>query len=288
MKKWFTLLAAAVLCIPQTVPAKDVKGTVIAQKDGQPIVGAEITVKGTDITAVTDMDGRFVLTGIPDDAKKLTVHTIGMEWRTARIPDEGEILVKLRKEERVVTPFVTAGMCSPMPTSTDDNSIKGSGKIGFQGGVGVSFALSRLISLTPSVNISQQYTTWRTYESGKTVNTDVTPTYLTVPLLVDFKIWNANSFRTLLRVGPYVGFGISGKYKVDGQEGDLFKKPAGADKAFYKKVDAGLALGLAYVLRHVYIGGGIQWSAIPFYSTDSPHEIDLNNCSFDISVGYYF
>ena len=43
----------------------------IAQSDKQRIVGAEVKVKGTEITTLTEVDGQFVLTDVPDDAKKI-------------------------------------------------------------------------------------------------------------------------------------------------------------------------------------------------------------------------
>lgn len=78
MRRWFTLLAASLLSTNLTMLAKDVKGTVIAQKDGQPVMGAEVIVKGTEISTVTDVDGRFILEDVPDDAKKIQIISIGL------------------------------------------------------------------------------------------------------------------------------------------------------------------------------------------------------------------
>lgn len=78
MRRWFILLAASLLSTNLMMLAKDVKGTVIAQKDGQPVMGAEVIVKGTEISTVTDVDGRFILEDVPDDAKKIQIIYIGV------------------------------------------------------------------------------------------------------------------------------------------------------------------------------------------------------------------
>lgn len=44
-------------------------GVVISEDDGQPIAGASVLVKGTSIGSVTDMDGKFTITGIPSSSR---------------------------------------------------------------------------------------------------------------------------------------------------------------------------------------------------------------------------
>lgn len=56
---------------------KQVKGT-IKDKQGLPIQGATVTVKGTKIAVTTDANGSFVIE-MPNDAKTLVVSFIGME-----------------------------------------------------------------------------------------------------------------------------------------------------------------------------------------------------------------
>ena len=167
----------------------------IAQSDKQRIVGAEVKVKGTEITTLTEVDGQFVLTDVPDDAKKIQIHFMGMEWRTVSIPKEGEIFVELQPEERRTTFFITAGITCANPKSTDEGFAKASSEIGYQAGFGVSIALSRLISLSPSINLSRQNATWKARdENGEYVEMKMTPTYLTIPVMVDFKLWGSNNF----------------------------------------------------------------------------------------------
>lgn len=288
MKRWFIALVACFFCASLALQAKDVKGTVVAQSDGQPIVGAEVMVKGTEISTRTDVDGRFLLTDVPDDAKKIRIHFMGMEWRTVSIPDEGEIFVKLQREERKLTVFVTAGVTATNPKSTNEGFAKATGEIGYQAGFGVSIALSRLISLSPSINFSRQNSIWEMRDdNGEFVKMKTTPTYLTIPVMLDFKIWGSNNFRTMMSVGPYVGLGLQGKCQIDDIELDLFKEIEGTGESLFKKVDAGLALGVGFIYKHLYLGGNLQWAVTPFY-TDKQRDIDLNNLTTTISLGYYF
>ena len=57
--------------VAQTVK---VSGTVISDEDGQPIIGAAVTVRGAaNAGTVTDMDGRYTL-NVPASAKTLIIY----------------------------------------------------------------------------------------------------------------------------------------------------------------------------------------------------------------------
>lgn len=62
-----------------------VSGTVVADEDGQPIVGAYAVVSGTTLGAMTDADGRFSISGVPADAKQLVVSLLGMSTEAVEI-----------------------------------------------------------------------------------------------------------------------------------------------------------------------------------------------------------
>ena len=71
-----------------------VTGTVIAEEDGLPVVGASVVVKGTTNGTITDMDGKFVLTNVPSSAKTLMVSFIGMRTVEVAIASNVEVLLK--------------------------------------------------------------------------------------------------------------------------------------------------------------------------------------------------
>lgn len=78
MNKRILTLLTLMLAMFMTVSAQVTKitGTVISSDDGEPIVGATVTVKGTKSMTVTDAEGKFTITHeIGGGAKKLSLHT---------------------------------------------------------------------------------------------------------------------------------------------------------------------------------------------------------------------
>lgn len=294
MKKLVVIIAAMMACAATAMQAKDVKGTVIYQSDGQPVVGVQIYVQGTEISTVTDVDGRFVLENLPEDVKKLQFVSIGLQTTTKRIPDEGEMLVKMKREERIVTPFAKAGIAI---TKAQGGESSATGTcIGYSAGVGVSFALSHYLSLTPAVMFSQKPTEWSAdsgYDlvTGQPVSdgdytSKTNPLYLTVPVMFDLKLWTKKSNKVILSVGPYVGFGLSGQYKVNGEDkGDLFGSSDEGEVQF-KKFDAGIQIGIGGTIRHIFLGVTSSLGLTPI--SDVGLLDYYRNMSVEMSVGYYF
>lgn len=59
-----------------TAQTQKVTGTVISDDDKQPVVGASIVVKGTNLGTITDIDGHFTLLDVPHSAKILQISYI--------------------------------------------------------------------------------------------------------------------------------------------------------------------------------------------------------------------
>ena len=81
MKKRMMLLFASLLLCAGSLLAQttSVSGVVTSEVDGQPVIGAYVTVKGvTDGGTITDLDGKFEM-NIPADAKVLVFSCLGME-----------------------------------------------------------------------------------------------------------------------------------------------------------------------------------------------------------------
>ncbi len=62
-----------------------VTGTVVAEKDGQPIAGAYVLVNGTTIGTITDAEGKFGIKSVPADAKEIIVTFLGMTTASAPV-----------------------------------------------------------------------------------------------------------------------------------------------------------------------------------------------------------
>lgn len=61
-----------------TAQVSRISGVVYSAEDNEPIVGATVMVKGTQIGTVTDIDGKYSLSNIPSTAKFITVSFVGM------------------------------------------------------------------------------------------------------------------------------------------------------------------------------------------------------------------
>lgn len=79
----------------------NVTGIVVSEDDGQPVVGASVSVKGTKLGAVTGTDGRFSVGNVPNSAKTLQVSFIGMQTQEVSIRP-GVIRVVLKADTELL------------------------------------------------------------------------------------------------------------------------------------------------------------------------------------------
>ena len=79
MKKKLTMLMAGMLLSGGAAFAQtQVKGVVVSDEDGQPVIGATVRVVGTNVGAVTDINGNFNIT-CPQGKNTLNIAYVGME-----------------------------------------------------------------------------------------------------------------------------------------------------------------------------------------------------------------
>ncbi len=79
-----------------TAQVTTINGRVIAEEDGEPIVGATVQIDGTDLGTITNVDGNFHLSNVPRDAKRLIVSFIGM--KTEEVAIAPNVTVRLKSE----------------------------------------------------------------------------------------------------------------------------------------------------------------------------------------------
>ena len=94
-----------------TAQTQKVTGVVISEEDGQPVIGASVLVKGTQIGAITGVDGDFTLPNVPSSAKTLVISYIGMQTQEVAIKPSVKITLKSDTEvldEVLVTAYCTA------------------------------------------------------------------------------------------------------------------------------------------------------------------------------------
>ena len=94
-----------------TAQTQTITGVVISEEDGQPVIGASVLVKGTQIGTITGVDGDFTLPNVPSSAKTLRVSYIGMQTQEVGIKPNVKIIMKPDTEmleEVMVVAFGTA------------------------------------------------------------------------------------------------------------------------------------------------------------------------------------
>ena len=104
MKKIFTLLALCVVSLG-IMAEKQVSGIVVDEK-GEPIIGANVQVKGTTIGTISDYDGEFSLS-VPDDATTMTVSFVGMQSQEVQIAKN--MRITLHEASEVIQEVVITG-----------------------------------------------------------------------------------------------------------------------------------------------------------------------------------
>jgi len=85
MKKIALLLAIFAFGLQAVLAqTKEITGTVTAADDGATIPGVSVSVKGTTLGTITDLDGKYVIK-VPQDAKTLVFTFVGMQAKEAAI-----------------------------------------------------------------------------------------------------------------------------------------------------------------------------------------------------------
>ena len=73
----------------------EVRGIVVSDSTGQPLVGASVKLKGTSTGTYTDANGNFVLQ-VPDAGSVLVISSIGYDSREIRVTKVGMIRISLK------------------------------------------------------------------------------------------------------------------------------------------------------------------------------------------------
>lgn len=86
-----------------------VTGIVVSDEDGEPVVGASILINGTSLGTITDIDGKFSITNVPNSAKTLRVSFVGMQTMEVAIK-QGVMRIILKLEAEVLDEVVVTAM----------------------------------------------------------------------------------------------------------------------------------------------------------------------------------
>lgn len=88
------LLALAIGVIQGAAQVTTVRGIVTTEEDGESVIGASVIVKGTSLGTVTDVNGRFELSGLPPSATRLLISYISLMAKEMAIAPQVSVTLK--------------------------------------------------------------------------------------------------------------------------------------------------------------------------------------------------
>lgn len=94
---------------PLLAQNKEIKGIVISAENGEPLIGATISVKGNEAQGVvTDIEGKYILQ-IPNSDCTLVVAYLGMKTQELKAPSSGILNISLEAESMNLDEVVVTG-----------------------------------------------------------------------------------------------------------------------------------------------------------------------------------
>lgn len=106
IKRLTLMMAGLFLCIGLALAQSRISGTVVSSDDGEPVIGASVTIQGSKTGTVTDVNGNFTI-AVPK-GKKITVSYIGMTTQT--LAATNGMTVKLVPDNATLSEVVVTGM----------------------------------------------------------------------------------------------------------------------------------------------------------------------------------
>lgn len=242
------LFAFALAAVAQT---QRVAG-IIVTKDNQPAVGAAVVVDGTDVGAVTNIDGKFIMTEVPVSAKKLRVYHVGMKIKEVEVAPTVRIVLEPKPQGFAWNVKTGVSLFSYRKADGIDE------RAGFTAGIGMEYIFSDYWAVQPSLMVTSK----ESYYEDAELKAKMNPIYLELPLLAAFKIPLNEDIRFVINAGPYLAMGVGGKGKVtrfDTDEGGTHNyKLFSGDEAVMKRFDIGFQGGIGFELNHFLINVSMQ------------------------------
>lgn len=108
MKKGLLLLLTMICSVSLFAQTRTVTGTVKGADDGEDVIGASVKVKGSESGAITDVNGKFILT-MPEGPQTLVVTSTGFIAKEVKT-DTGKIFnIKLKSDNKGLNEVVVVG-----------------------------------------------------------------------------------------------------------------------------------------------------------------------------------
>ena len=107
LQRLFLVALFSVLAIGAYAQSKTVSGTVIDQT-GEPVIGANVLVKGTTNGVITDLDGKFTLTNVPEKGT-ISISFIGYKDQEISVSGKTNLQVTLQEDNAMLDEVVVVG-----------------------------------------------------------------------------------------------------------------------------------------------------------------------------------
>lgn len=98
--KFGTMLAALVLSVC-AMGQSSLYGTITSYK-GEPLVGANVWLEGTNYASATDLDGKFRISNITNGTYQLKVSYVGYESLNDQLPIDGDVRLDISLKESII------------------------------------------------------------------------------------------------------------------------------------------------------------------------------------------
>lgn len=209
------------------------------------------------------------------------------------------VTIGMNAQEKALQFGVKAGAnLSNFNGDVDDNKAK----VGFNVGVTVDYALTSNLYLLSGLEFTtkgakSQHTEVYVDEyeniSFTNVKETVNLTYLELPVHIGYKLLVGQNTRIIFHGGPYIAYGLGGKYKTkysaiyDDEKEDSFGKNA------LKRLDFGLGAGAGVEFGQINVGLGYDFGltniARKYYDSDDQLiNNKVRNMNGYLTVGYKF
>ncbi len=170
-------------------------------------------------------------------------------------------------------------------------------KPGFHVGVTAELPINEMFSFQPEVLVTTKGYKMNEKEtfSGETYKYEysLNPIYIDIPLLLKAN-FNVDGAKVYGALGPYIGFGVGGKYKYEetymgdtDSDEEVIEWGNDEEKDDLKRLDAGLSIGVGATVNQIQFGVAYDFG-LANISLYTENGLKMNNRVLRVSVGYIF
>jgi len=161
-------------------------------------------------------------------------------------------------------------------------------KTGFQIGVVADYALLEDLSIQPGILFATQGAKSEISLLGYKTKIEFNLNYLQIPINLQYK-YDLDNMTLLFQAGPYLGYGVGGKMKIEMSEGGTSVsssekiKFGSGDDADFRAFDFGLGLGAGLKFGNIQAVLGYNLGIVKL-----DPDIDMKNIGLALTVTYLF